>query len=91
MRPIVRSVVAMTAHFKLQAYGFFVGRDVLMTVPDELLLTLDEAYRATFSFHNQYYHREAIVPFMLMLNSMAPLRAARASERLPEIAPPRET
>jgi hypothetical protein len=43
---------------------------VLMTAPGEPLLTLDEAYRATFHFINQYYQREPIVPFMLMLNSM---------------------
>jgi hypothetical protein len=112
MPRVARSVVPMTAHCKLRAYGFFVGKDVLMTVPDEPLLTVDEAYRATFHFINQYHQREPIVPFMLMLSSMtawsengdfretsdpatwndwmASVRA-RASEKLPEIAPPRET
>lgn len=37
---------------------------------DEPLLTLDEAYRATFHFINQYYQREPITPFLLMLVSM---------------------
>ena len=41
-----------------------------MSEIDEPLLTLDEAYRATFHFINQYYEREPIVPFMLMLSSM---------------------
>ena len=78
----------MTAQCKLQACGFFVGKDVLMTVSDEPLLTLDEAYRATFHFVNQYYQREPIVPFMLMLNSMSAwsengdLRERRATPRL---------
>ncbi|NTW40556.1 MAG: hypothetical protein HGA44_11840 [Cellulomonadaceae bacterium] len=39
---------------------------------DESPLTLDEAYRATFHFINQYYEREPIVPFALMLHSMTP-------------------
>lgn len=33
-------------------------------------LTLDEAYRATYHFISQYYARERITPFMLMLHSM---------------------
>lgn len=37
---------------------------------DEPLLTLDEAYRATFHFISQYYEREPITPFLLMLVSM---------------------
>lgn len=41
-----------------------------MTDPDESTLTLDEAYRATFHFINQYYEREPIVPIMLLLHSM---------------------
>jgi hypothetical protein len=43
---------------------------MLMTEPDEPNLTLDEAYRATFHFINQYYQREPIAPFMLLLSSM---------------------
>jgi hypothetical protein len=39
---------------------------------DERLLTLDEAYRATYHFVLQYYKRERIVPFMLLLHSMTP-------------------
>jgi hypothetical protein len=39
---------------------------------EEQLLTLDEAYRATFHFIRQYYARERTTPFMLMLNSMGP-------------------
>ena len=84
---------------------------VVMTDPDEPTLTLDEAYRATFHFINQYYDREPIVPFLLMLQSMtawtdngnprqtddpatwddwmASVRAARASDTLPEITAPR--
>lgn len=103
----------MSAHRKPQACDFFVGKDVLMTAPGEPLLTLDEAYRATYHFINQYYQREPIVPFMLMLQSMTAwaengnpretsdpatwddwmlsVRAARASEKLPEMMPPRET
>jgi hypothetical protein len=41
-----------------------------MAEPDEPMLTLDEAYRATFHFIHQYYEREPIVPFMLLLSSM---------------------
>ena len=37
-------------------------------------LTLDEAYRAAFHFILQYYQRERITPFMLMLSSMEPER-----------------
>lgn len=33
-------------------------------------LTLDEAYRAAFHFIHQYYEREPITPFFLMLHSM---------------------
>lgn len=36
----------------------------------EPLLTLDEAYRAAYHFVLQYYEREPIVPFMLMLADM---------------------
>ena len=39
---------------------------------EEPLLTLDEAYRATFHFIHQYYKREPIDPFLLMLVSMTP-------------------
>jgi len=82
-----------------------------MPAADEPLLTLDEAYRAAFHFINQYYEREPIVPFMLMLHSMTPcsqdgdprqtsdpatwhdwmasVRAARQSDELPTIRPPR--
>ena len=34
------------------------------------LLTLDEAYRAAYHFIHQYYERERITPFMLLLHSM---------------------
>ena len=37
---------------------------------NEPLLTLDEAYRATYHFIEQYYAREPITPFLLMLVSM---------------------
>jgi hypothetical protein len=37
---------------------------------NESELTIDEAYRATFHFINQYYQREPTLPFMLMLQSM---------------------
>jgi len=37
---------------------------------NEPQLSLDEAYRAAFHFINQYYAREPITPFMLMLHSM---------------------
>lgn len=43
-----------------------------MVPPEEPMLSLDQAYRATFHFINQYYQREPIVPFMLMLSSMGP-------------------
>jgi hypothetical protein len=43
-----------------------------MTDPDEPMLTLDEAYRAAFHFIKQYYEREPITPFVLMLHSMTP-------------------
>lgn len=36
----------------------------------EAPLTLDEAYRATYHFIHQYYRREPIEPFLLMLHSM---------------------
>jgi hypothetical protein len=36
----------------------------------EPLLTLDQAYRAAFHFIHQYYRREPIEPFVLMLHSM---------------------
>jgi hypothetical protein len=39
---------------------------------DEPLLTLEEAYRACYRFINQYYEREPIVPFLLMLGNMEP-------------------
>jgi hypothetical protein len=39
-------------------------------INDNRLLTLDEAYRATFHFIAQYYEREPIEPFLLMLSSM---------------------
>lgn len=42
------------------------------TVGDDRHLTLDEAYRAAFHFIRQYYEREPMVPFMLMLHSMTP-------------------
>ena len=45
---------------------------VRMTDPDEPMLTLDEAYRAAFHFIKQYYEREPITPFVLMLHSMTP-------------------
>jgi hypothetical protein len=43
---------------------------VLMTNDEEPLLTLEEAYRAAYYFVMQYYGRERITPFMLMLSSM---------------------
>lgn len=43
-----------------------------MSDADELPLTVDEAYRAAFHFIHQYYEREPIDPFMLMLHSMTP-------------------
>jgi hypothetical protein len=42
-----------------------------MPESDEPLLTVDEAYRAAYRFVAQYYARERITPFMLMLHSMA--------------------
>ena len=36
----------------------------------EPVLTLDEAYRAAFHLIHQYYRREPIEPFVLMLYSM---------------------
>jgi hypothetical protein len=42
------------------------------TDPGEPTLTLDQAYRATYHFIHQYYLREPIDPFMLMLSSMGP-------------------
>jgi hypothetical protein len=35
-------------------------------------LTVEQAYEAAFRFVAQYYQRERIVPFMLMLTSMTP-------------------
>ena len=35
-------------------------------------LTVEQAYEAAFRFVAQYYERERIVPFMLMLTSMTP-------------------
>ncbi|HEY3548014.1 MAG TPA: hypothetical protein VGK17_18230 [Propionicimonas sp.] len=77
---------------------------------EEPLLTVDEAFRAAFHFINQYYKREPIVPFVLLLHSMTPwtpggdprqtsdpatwhdwmgsVRAARASEQLPDFRSP---
>jgi hypothetical protein len=40
---------------------------------DEPMLTLDQAYRAAYQFIHEYYLREPIEPFMLMLVSMGPL------------------
>jgi hypothetical protein len=45
-------------------------------------LTLDEAYRAAYHFINQYYERERIEPFMLMLSSMGPWNAERPELRV---------
>lgn len=39
---------------------------------EDRLLTVDEAYRAAFHFVLQYYKREPIVPFLLLLHSMTP-------------------
>lgn len=56
--------------------GYEVGRDewvegfVTDDLPDRVLLTADEAFRATFRFIAQYYAREPITPFLLMLTSM---------------------
>lgn len=41
-----------------------------MTDDEEPVLTLEEAYRAAYYFVLQYYGRERITPFMLMLSSM---------------------
>ena len=46
--------------------------DWSMTDPGEPTLTLDQAYRATYHFIHQYYLREPIDPFLLMLASMGP-------------------
>jgi hypothetical protein len=35
-------------------------------------LTVEQAYEAAYRFVAQYYERERIVPFMLMLTSMTP-------------------
>jgi hypothetical protein len=43
-----------------------------MSDGDEPLLTMEEAYRACYRFINQYYEREPIVPFLLMLGNMEP-------------------
>ena len=43
-----------------------------MTDRSEPTLTLDEAYRATYHFIHQYYVREPIEPFLLLLHSMGP-------------------
>jgi hypothetical protein len=43
-----------------------------MAESDEVRLTIEEAYRATYHFIAQYYARERIAAFMLMLHSMAP-------------------
>ena len=43
--------------------------------PDETetpTLTVEQAYEATYRFVDQYYERERIVPFMLMLTAMRP-------------------
>jgi hypothetical protein len=37
---------------------------------EEQFLTLEEAYRAAYHFVLQYYGRERITPFMLMLSDM---------------------
>ena len=42
-----------------------------MAENEEVLLTSAEAYRATYHFIAQYYARQRITPFMLMLHSMA--------------------
>jgi hypothetical protein len=46
------------------------GDPVLMTDEQEPFLTLEEACRAAYYFVLQYYGRERITPFMLMLTSM---------------------
>jgi len=43
-----------------------------MPSADEPLLTVEDAYRACYRFINQYYEREPIVPFLLMLGNMEP-------------------
>lgn len=43
--------------------------------PDQIesqSLTTEQAYEAAYRFVAQYYERERIVPFMLMLKAMAP-------------------
>jgi hypothetical protein len=42
------------------------------TESGELLLTTEQAYESAYRFVAQYYKREPIVPFMLMLVSMEP-------------------
>jgi hypothetical protein len=45
--------------------------------PDETdtpTLTAEQAYEAAYRFVAQYYERERIVPFMLMLTAMRPQR-----------------
>jgi len=46
-----------------------------MVVPDEIAerLTVDQAYEAAYRFVAQYYERERIVPFLLMLTAMKPV------------------
>jgi hypothetical protein len=48
----------------------------------ERLLTVEEAYRAAYHFINQYYARERITPFMLMLSNMGPWSAERPELRV---------
>jgi hypothetical protein len=48
---------------------------------DDQLLTLDEAFRATFHFVEQYYRREPIEPFELMLHSMTPIGSGDRFDR----------
>jgi hypothetical protein len=50
----------------------------------EPLLTLDKAYRATLHFIHQYYQREPIDPFLLMLVSR-PLCRARLLHHAPNV------
>jgi hypothetical protein len=54
-------------------------------VREERLLTLDEAYRATFHFIAQYYEREPTTSFVLMLSSML---ASRGGGPLRQTADP---
>jgi hypothetical protein len=46
-----------------------------MAVPDEIAerLTVEQAYEAVYRFVAQYYAREPIVPFALMLTAMEPV------------------